>query len=166
MAYGSSWARNWLQEAAMTYATAAATPNPLTHCTGPGIEPAPLQRPELLQSDSQPIAPQWELLHIFWFDGFYLMALQKPYQQKRQCDRWQLAPHRNFHLYFFYYKWGWTSFTGVKASAVPLLRTLCGLCPVFLIGGSIKFLLVSSHAVSAEMQEWKLGGLSQSFKGE
>ena len=36
MAYGSSWAR----------------PDLLTHCTGPGIELAPLQNPEPLQSDS------------------------------------------------------------------------------------------------------------------
>ena len=28
------------------------TPTPLTHCTGPGIEPLPLQQPEPLQSDS------------------------------------------------------------------------------------------------------------------
>ena len=31
---------------------AAATPDPLTCCTGPGIPPAPLQGPELMQSDS------------------------------------------------------------------------------------------------------------------
>ena len=35
--YGSSWARDQIQ------ATAAATPDPLTHRAGPGIEPAPLQ---------------------------------------------------------------------------------------------------------------------------
>ena len=29
-----------------------ATLDPLTHCTGLGIEPAPSQQPELLQSDS------------------------------------------------------------------------------------------------------------------
>ena len=34
----------------MTWATAAATPNPLTHCATPGIKPAPLQQPELLQA--------------------------------------------------------------------------------------------------------------------
>lgn len=35
---------------------------PLTHCTGPGIKPAPLQQPEPRQVDSKPSAPQWELL--------------------------------------------------------------------------------------------------------
>ena len=34
---------------AVTYTTAAAMPDPLSHCTGPGVEPAPLQR---LQLDS------------------------------------------------------------------------------------------------------------------
>ena len=34
------------------YATAAATLDPLTHRTGPGMEPSPLQWPQLLQSDS------------------------------------------------------------------------------------------------------------------
>ena len=35
-----------------TYAAAATTSHPLTHCAGPEIEPSPPQRPELLQSDS------------------------------------------------------------------------------------------------------------------
>ena len=48
---GSSQAREWLWTAAATYA-AVAVLGPVTHCAGPGIEPAPLQRPELLQSDS------------------------------------------------------------------------------------------------------------------
>lgn len=39
-------------ESAATHATPAATPDPLTHCTRPGMEPAPLRRPEPLQSDS------------------------------------------------------------------------------------------------------------------
>ena len=33
-------------------ATALATPDPLTYCTGPGIEPTPLQQLELLQLNS------------------------------------------------------------------------------------------------------------------
>ena len=42
----SSWARGQIQVAVSTYTTAvicaiaAATPDPLTHCAGPGIEPA------------------------------------------------------------------------------------------------------------------------------
>ena len=51
-AYGSSYARDWICEAAVTYATTVAVLNTLTHCTGSRIEPAPLQQPEPLQSDS------------------------------------------------------------------------------------------------------------------
>ena len=41
-ACGSSWARDWIWAAAETYATAAATPDPLTHCGIPGIKPTHL----------------------------------------------------------------------------------------------------------------------------
>ena len=34
------------------YITAAAVLDPITHCTGPGIKPAPLQQLELPQLDS------------------------------------------------------------------------------------------------------------------
>ena len=37
--YGSSWARGWIQNAAVTYTTAIATRDPLTHCTGWGSNP-------------------------------------------------------------------------------------------------------------------------------
>ena len=43
---------SWIQAAAATYTTAMATPAPLTRCTGPGIELAPPQWPEPLQSGS------------------------------------------------------------------------------------------------------------------
>ena len=42
----SSWARDWI------LAAAVATLDPLTYCAGLGIEPAPLQRTEPLQSYS------------------------------------------------------------------------------------------------------------------
>ena len=60
VAFGSSQARDWIQATAATYATAAATPDPLTHYTRPGIEPAPPQPLESLQLDSSPAAPQQE----------------------------------------------------------------------------------------------------------
>ena len=41
MAYGSSPARDQIQASALTDGTAAATPDPLTHCAGLGIKPAP-----------------------------------------------------------------------------------------------------------------------------
>ena len=41
MAYVSSWARDWMQAAAVAYATPEAMLGPLTHYTGPGIEPVP-----------------------------------------------------------------------------------------------------------------------------
>ena len=67
-AYGSSWAGDWI------WAAAAATPDPLTHCARPRIEPVPLQQAELLQPDSHPTAPWQEplvnlpfiLLTAFW----------------------------------------------------------------------------------------------------
>ena len=39
MAYESSQVRDWIWATAVTYATAAAMPDPLTYCTRPGIEP-------------------------------------------------------------------------------------------------------------------------------
>ena len=51
-AYGSSWARDWIRATAVTYITATATLDPLTHCARPGIKPTPLQWPKLLKSDS------------------------------------------------------------------------------------------------------------------
>ena len=50
VAYGSSWARDWIQAAPVTAAVAML--NLLTHCTGPGIEPTPPQWHEPLQSSS------------------------------------------------------------------------------------------------------------------
>ena len=53
-AHGSSQARDLIQAAALTNATGAAMLDPLTHCTGQGLEPTPPQQPELesLLSDS------------------------------------------------------------------------------------------------------------------
>ena len=78
MAYGSSQARNWIQAAAMTYATDAAMLDPLTHCARPGIEPRAPQQPEPLQSDSQPTEPQWELLYGKFFYVEQNMFANKP----------------------------------------------------------------------------------------
>ena len=44
----------------MTYATAVAMPDPLTHCSGLEIEPEPLQQPKPLSLDPKPTAPQQE----------------------------------------------------------------------------------------------------------
>ena len=52
IAYGSSLAREWIQDAAVTYAAAVATMDPLTHCAGLRIEPVPPQWPKPLQMDS------------------------------------------------------------------------------------------------------------------
>ena len=65
MAHGSFQARDQTWAMAMTYAIAAAMPDPLTHCARPGIKPGALQQPKLLQSDSYPTAAQQELLLIF-----------------------------------------------------------------------------------------------------
>ena len=42
-AYGSPQARDWIQATAVTYATAAATPDPSTHCTRLGVASAVTQ---------------------------------------------------------------------------------------------------------------------------
>ena len=54
MAYVSSQARDWIQATAVTYTAAVATPDPLMHSAGPGVDPVPLplQQPETLKSDS------------------------------------------------------------------------------------------------------------------
>ena len=49
-AYGSSQARGGIPAAAVTYD--GTKPDPLTHCTRPGIEPTLPQGPQPLQSDS------------------------------------------------------------------------------------------------------------------
>ena len=64
--YGYSQAWDCIWAAAMNYPTAAAMPDPLTHCAGPVIESATLQRPEPLQSDSWLTVPQWELKVMFF----------------------------------------------------------------------------------------------------
>ena len=61
MVYGSSQARDWIQASAATYVRYEAMPDPLTQYAGMGIESTPPQRPELLQSESYPTVPQWEL---------------------------------------------------------------------------------------------------------
>ena len=48
-AYGSFLARDQISAPAVTYATASATPGPLSHCAGLGIKPMPLQWPKLPQ---------------------------------------------------------------------------------------------------------------------
>ena len=48
-AYRHFWARDWIQVAPGSYATAVATPDPSTHCTGLGIEPVTPQLTEPLQ---------------------------------------------------------------------------------------------------------------------
>ena len=49
MVQGTSWARYQIQATAVTYAIAAAIPDPLTICAGLGIKLTPLQWPEPLQ---------------------------------------------------------------------------------------------------------------------
>ena len=51
--YGSSWAKDWVQAADVTYTAAIAImPDPLTHCASRVIKPVPPQQPEPLQLDS------------------------------------------------------------------------------------------------------------------
>ena len=50
--YGSSQARDGIKASAAIYAKAAAMPDTLTYCVGPGIESVSLQQPELMKMDS------------------------------------------------------------------------------------------------------------------
>lgn len=59
--YGSSQARDWSWAAAANYTTATDMLDPLTHCVGLGIEPAPTWQAKSLQLESQLIASQWDL---------------------------------------------------------------------------------------------------------
>ena len=44
--------RDWIWATAVTSAAAAAVPDPLPNCAGPGIQPVPLQQPEPQELDS------------------------------------------------------------------------------------------------------------------
>ena len=56
-AHGGSQARDQIWATAVTYASAAATLNPLTHWAGPRIKPSSWR----CRGVADPIAPQWEL---------------------------------------------------------------------------------------------------------
>ena len=58
---GSSWANDWTLATAVTYAAAAAMPDPLTHCSGLGMEPVSWR----CRDAANPVAPQQELLILF-----------------------------------------------------------------------------------------------------
>ena len=58
-------ARDRIQATVTTCTAVVAMPGPLANGTWLGIEPTPLQQPELLQSDSKPSAPQQELQITF-----------------------------------------------------------------------------------------------------
>ena len=45
----------WFQATSATYITAVATPDPLTHCMGKGIKPAPLQQPSCCSQVLNPL---------------------------------------------------------------------------------------------------------------
>ena len=65
MAYGNSWARDWIWAATSTYTTAVATLDPLGH-----LKATPLQQPELLQWDDSFFFPFFGLpsgIRSSWF---------------------------------------------------------------------------------------------------
>ena len=53
----------------MTYAAAGATPDPLTHCAGWGLNLCPGAA-----ETADPVVPQWELLFVFIFNIFILCS--------------------------------------------------------------------------------------------
>ena len=75
------WARDRTCATAANYTVPAAMLDLLTHCTSLGIEPDTSQQPELLQLDSLPTVPQWDLLAIIFqimFSDFFLSFLSDP----------------------------------------------------------------------------------------
>ena len=63
----SSWARNQIRAAVVTYAAAAAVPNLFTHCAGPGIKPASWH----CRDTTDPLRPQRELPMPFFQIHFW-----------------------------------------------------------------------------------------------
>ena len=63
-ACGSSWARGQIQATVVTCTTAAVTPDLLTHCARPGIEPASRR----CRRTANPIAPRWKLQKFTLFN--------------------------------------------------------------------------------------------------
>jgi len=61
MGVWSSWARDQIRDSVVTYAAAAATQDPLTHCAKPGIELASWQ----CRDSTDPVAPWQELQEDF-----------------------------------------------------------------------------------------------------
>ena len=67
----NSQARDQIQATVATYVAAAATPDLLTHCAGPGIKPASWH----CRDAANPIVPQWELLFIYFFKVSFELVL-------------------------------------------------------------------------------------------
>ena len=63
----SSCARNHIQAVVVTYTTAAAMPDPLTHCAGLGIEFISW----CSRGATDPLVPQWELLNTFYINYIF-----------------------------------------------------------------------------------------------
>ena len=132
IAHGSSWAKDWM------WATAAATPDPLTQCAGPGTEPKPLQQSEPLQLGSYPSKPQRELHVLFlhpsmYFSGMTSARWHLPHlsvlRERSQCStlgtvlwhaRWNLdhAAGRRLRNHHGVVQWG-------RQSALRLTRERC-----------------------------------------
>ena len=92
VAYGSSWARDWIWTTAAIYTAAVATSDPLTHCTGWEIIPSPLQRPKLLHRFlthcAASIPNPLELL-LWFLERCLLFSLCSTYTLKKKERRWR-----------------------------------------------------------------------------
>ena len=63
-AYGSSWARDWIRAAAVTYAIAMTMLDPLTHCTTVGT-----------LTSSVLVLKLWEKKVLYWGEWLYFCVL-------------------------------------------------------------------------------------------
>ena len=74
MAYGSSPARDWIRAAAVIYAAAAATLDPLTHCARLGSEPHLCSEPSHWSQILNPLFHGWNSKH-FIFEYIFSISI-------------------------------------------------------------------------------------------
>ena len=94
----SSRARDQIWAAVWTYTTAAPTPDPLTHCAGPGIEPVFWH----CRDTADPVELQQELLNKYLSNAFSGPAIRaRQWVHSREQNKQLCLPSWNLH-----FSWG------------------------------------------------------------
>ena len=104
IAYIRSWARDWIQT------TAAAMLDPLTHCAGLGIEPAPLQPHELLQI-LNPLHHSRSSLSVFEDHNILISPSFSVFLFSLFVEKTRCLPYRNLQSGFYWLDWSNQIFT-------------------------------------------------------